>query len=273
MQYIGHTMGVPGRSLAEAAQVFSAIGCSGMEVIMREQHPFAPDIPDEQAAAAAALAADAGVPITTITPYAWDINHADPEVQVAHCNLLSRAINLASITGASYIRVFGGREDAADPSGAAARATESLHAAGEYAALKDKIILIENHPGTIARTGLDTARLLQAVGIASVRALYDPANVMHDTDEDWQATLDAQLDQIEYVHVKDFYYDNAGERHACNVGDGTVPWAEILPQLIEADFDGCLSFEYEKLWNPDDLTDAEEGMAVSIDFIRDLIDN
>ena len=108
MQYIGHTMGVPGRSLNEAAQVFAAIGCTGMEVIMREQHPFPPDITDEQAAAAAAAAVEAGVPIITITPYAWDINHVDPEIQVAHCNLLSRAINLAVITGATYIRAYGG---------------------------------------------------------------------------------------------------------------------------------------------------------------------
>jgi sugar phosphate isomerase/epimerase len=270
MKFIGHTMGTPGRTVTESVAVFAALGLDGVELICQEGSAFNSTVPESEARRLAEFAADAGAPVTTITPYAWDINSADPAVAEAQIGELQRAIDLAEIMGATYVRAYGGREFTDDPEAAVRRTAQALTAAGAYAARRGIVILVENHPGTMVRTGRATRQLVDAVGLDTVRALYDPANVLYDTDEDWETTLDVQTPVIGYVHVKD-YDDRSGKRHACNVGDGVVPWKRILQRLVEAGYDGCLSFEYEKKWYPDDLEDAEVGMKASVEFVKNTL--
>jgi sugar phosphate isomerase/epimerase len=241
MQFIGHTMATPGMGVADAARLFARLGCTGTEVICRQGQPFTPDVSDVAARAAAAGARDAGAPVITVTPYAWDINSPDPALAGAHQALLERMIDVAALMGARYVRAYGGREAAAgqDAEGAFGRAAAALRSAGAHAAGQGILILVENHPGSVTRTGAATRRLVDAVGLAAVRALYDPANVLNDTDEDWRTTLDGQKGIIAYVHAKDFRTDDAGKRRACPVGAGSVPWREILAGLRAAGWDGC----------------------------------
>ena len=209
--------------------------------------------------------------MVTLTPYAWDINSADVDVAAAQIEELKRAVDLAVRMGGRFVRAYGGR--AGEPPEYEAlfqRSAKALKEAGAYADAKGITILVENHPGTATRTGKATAQLVEQVGLAAVRALYDPGNVLHDTDEDWEITLEVQKDLIAYVHVKDFLIRD-GERHACNVGEGIVPWREILPRLVEMGYDGPLCFEYEKKWHPEDLTDAEDGMARSLEFVKGVL--
>ena len=219
----------------------------------------------------AAAARDAGAPVVTLTPYAWDINSADPALAGAQQALLGRMIAVAALMGARFVRAYGGREAAAgqDAEDAFTRAVTALQAAGTHAADSGIVILVENHPGSVTRTGTATRRLVDAVDMAAVRALYDPANVLHDTVEDWRTTLEAQRGMIAYVHAKDYFVDPAGKRRACPVGAGIVPWRAILTALRASGWDGCLSFEYEKLWHPDELPDAAVGIAAGIAFLRE----
>lgn len=270
MKLIGHTMGTPGRSVPEAIAVFAEIGLDGTELICQEGSAFDSRTPESTARRFAALATDAGVPVTALTPYAWDINSADPAVAESQIAELQRAIDLAVVMGAAYVRAYGGREFAQESDAAFRRTAQALTAAGNYADARGIVLLVENHPGTMARTGRDTRRLIDAVGLDAVQALYDPANVLYDTDEDWESTLDLQADVIGYVHVKD-YDDRSGKRRACNVGDGVVPWADILPRLVASGYNGCLSFEYEKKWYPEDLSDAEVGMKASAEFVKTVL--
>ena len=272
MKFVGHTMGTPGRSIEASVDVFADIGLEGIEIVCREGTPFTTEIADSEAARLAEYAASKGVPVTTITPYASDINSEDADVARAQIEELKRAIDLAALMGGKFARAYGGR--AVEPEAyeaALQRSADALKEAGAYAAGKGVTVLIENHTGTVTRTGEATARLVERVGQASVRALYDPANVMHDTDEDWVVTFDVQKDIVAYVHVKD-YLLREGKRHACNVGDGVVPWRAILGRLVEAGYDGCLCFEYEKKWYPEDLTDAEDGMARCFEFVKGVLE-
>lgn len=107
--------------------------------------------------------------------------------------------------------------------------------------------------------------MLDAVGMDCVRALYDPCNVLNDTDEDWLTTLTCQKGAIGYVHCKDYCISN-GKRTACVVGEGVVPWLEIMKYLHGEDF--YISFEYEKRWYPDQIEDAKTGLPKCISYIR-----
>lgn len=271
MYFVGHTMATPGRTVYESIDVFRAIGLDGQELVCRPGTDFDTGIDTARAVRMADYAGYNGLPIVALTPYAWDINHPDPATAAAAGRELLRTMELADLMRARFVRAYGGRPQPTDPAGAFARSVAALRTAGTRAADLGLTLVVENHPGTLTRSGAETRRLLDAVALPSVRALYDPANVLHDTDEPWATTLAAQRDLIAYVHAKDFDVV-AGKRRARPVGAGVVPWRDILAALAGAGYDGPLSFEYEKLWYPDDLAEAEAGLPACRRFVREQLD-
>lgn len=271
MELIGHTMATPGRTARAAIALFAELGFDGAELVCRDGMALLPDTPLAEATELAKFARSRGCPVRTVTPYAWEINSADPAIRRTNMDLLRRACDLAAALGASFVRAYGGKEAKPDDRAASwQRTVMALREVAPYAAERQLTILVENHPGTMTRTGTATRRLIDEVACANVGALYDPANVLDDTDEPWETTLAVQLGAIAYVHVKDFARVD-GARRACCVGDGIVPWPEILPRLKASGFAGCLSFEYEKMWYPDQLPEPEIGLRRSADFIRRLL--
>ena len=270
MIFIGHSMATPGRTVYESIDCFRALGLDGLELICRPGTDFDSAIDNARAVRMADYAGYNGLPVVALTPYAWDINHPDAATADAARRELRRALELADLMRARFVRAYGGREQPADPEGAFARTVDALREAGTEAADRGLVLVVENHPGTLTRTGAATRRLVDAVGLPSVRALYDPANALHDTGEPWQTTLDSQSGIIAYVHAKD-YTVRDGRRHACRVGDGILPWRDILRGLVAAGYAGAISFEYEKMWYPADLEDAETGVAAGLRFTREVL--
>ena len=270
MILVGHTMATPGRTVYESIDCFRAIGLDGMELACRPGTDFDSSIDNARAVRMADYAGYNGLPIVALTPYAWDINHPDPATATAARRELRRAMELADLMRARFVRAYGGREQPADPEGGFARTVDALREAGAQAANRGLTLVVENHPGTMARTGAATRRLVDAVGLPAVRTLYDPANVLHDTREPWQTTLNTQVGTIAYVHAKDFVLRD-GKRHACPVGGGALPWRDILRELLAAGYDGVVSFEYEEMWYPADLEDAETSVAACLRFVRAIL--
>ena len=52
------------------------------------------------------------------------------------------------------------------------------------------------------------------------------------------------------------------------VGEGVIPWPEILRAVKARGYDGWLSLEYERRWHPDDIPDASIGMKRSLEYLR-----
>ena len=262
-------MGIPGCHPYEAIERFAAIGFTGIELVCRDGTQFDSSHDRAQASRTADYAESYGLPVAALTPYAADVNSADPIVARAALKEMRDTIDLAHIMRARFVRAYGGRDLTDDREGGFERAVDALRTIGVHAARFGITVVVENHPGTMTRTGAATRRLIDQIALPTVRALYDPANTLHDTDEPWEETLETQLGTIAYVHVKDFG-DHSGKRRACNVGDGVVPWPTILERLLAAGYDGPLSFEYEKMWYPDDLAEAEDGMAKSMTVVKKM---
>ena len=55
------------------------------------------------------------------------------------------------------------------------------------------------------------------------------------------------------------------------VGEGVLPWPQILKLVREHGYDGWLSMEYERRWHPDDIPDASIGMKKSADYIKSIL--
>ena len=55
------------------------------------------------------------------------------------------------------------------------------------------------------------------------------------------------------------------------VGEGIIPWPEILQEVRKHGYEDWLSLEYERRWHPDDIPDASIGMKKSVEYLRGII--
>lgn len=270
MKFVGHTMGTPGMSVKDAITLYKSIGLDAIEVVSQEGQAFWIDAPE--ALVREVMEASKQLPdgVVTLTPYFWHINSADEKIRQENIDGVERAVALAKRMGAKYVRSYGGVDNAGGTMEENwARAVEALKQIAPVAEANDITVLVENHPGTMTRTGRQTYDMINEVASSHVRALYDPANVLHDTDEPWETTYEVQKDIIAYVHCKDYYMEG-DVRKACPVGTGIVPWDKIMKKL--RDYQGFCAFEYEKRWYPDQLPDAEIGIPQCIAYLKSVME-
>jgi sugar phosphate isomerase/epimerase len=55
------------------------------------------------------------------------------------------------------------------------------------------------------------------------------------------------------------------------VGDGILPWTDILPALKELGYDDVLSLEYEYRWHRQDLEPPAEGFRRGAQAVRRIL--
>jgi len=281
MIIVGHTMGTPEHTVPEALDLFARLGLEGAEVVWQEGYRCGLDPTTDTATLRAVRqhAERAGVPIVALTPYAAAFNDLDPQRRRQAIDAYGRALDAASILGARWLRLYAGRflpgDDLWDDKWASL--VEALQELGDRAQRVGAVICVENHFNTMADTAARTAALVRAVGHPHVRVLYDQPNLGFIGAEPWEEALRVLAGLIAYVHVKDFVFTDPTRPFSARdvshveaearivrsrvVGEGIVPWPQILAALRGLGYDGVLSLEYERRWHPEDLPPAEDGMA------------
>lgn len=285
---IGHTMGTPEWSLPDALKLFSHLGLEGAEVIWQRGYACGldPDIDASKLRDIALYARDLGVPVVALTPYEDRFNSLDDRTREDAISAYTRALAAAERLGCRWIRLYGGRYLTGEGQRDIRwnKLVESLRILGDRARDHGTIICVETHFNTMADTAENTASLIHAVDHAHVRVLYDQANLAFIGAEEWPQAMKRLSGLIAYVHVKDFVFTRTDRQFAASdvshvedearivrsriVGEGILPWRDILRALDEIGYDGCLSLEYERRWHPQDLSPADEGMARSVERIR-----
>jgi len=277
----GHTMGTPDMALEQALAFFARIGCAGSELVCQEGYRcgVTPSLDPAARRRLRDAARGRGVPVVALTPYQTELASFDDALRAAQVEGLIAAVRLAADLGAEVVRAYGSKEvPPADRPRAVERLVQSLRAAGKVAADLGVKIAVENHYGTLTVTAAQTVEVVRAVDMPCVGILYDQANIDTMLGEPWPEALARQRDYIVHVHVKDFEFK--GERRASDpagmvshmdpakrairsrvIGEGVMPWAEILPALAKAGYAGPVSIEYSRRWYPEELPEAEEGIA------------
>lgn len=178
---------------------------------------------------------------------------------------LEGTIRVARRLGAPLVRTFGFRRDqmvglgnpsARLPGGGAIpdeildKIVEGLRAAAETAAAAGLRLGLENVRSCWANSGLNTARILQAVDHPALVAIWDPGNDYVSAPGTYQAGYEAVRPYIAHVHVKDARVvdQTTGLTAWEAVGAGEVDYVGQFAALRRDGFAGTLSLETH--WHP-----------------------
>lgn len=292
IQIAGHTMGTPEYTVTEALKLFHDIGLDGAEIVVQDGYRCAIPQQAEQKEleeirdAARAL----GLKIITLTPYYSKFNDLDPQIREQEIQGVCRVIEYAKFLGAKYIRIYAGNysQTDADPEGKKrAHLVESMRRLGDVAREAGVRLVLENHFNTMTVSAADSISISREIGHPAVGILYDQANLTFTENEPWNQALPLQYEKVYYTHVKDLVFraGNTGftssdvshpkeeERNVVTkiVGEGVIPWPDILQEMKNRGYDGWLSLEYERRWHPQDIPDASIGMKQSAAYLRSCL--
>lgn len=286
----GHTMGTPEYTVCESIELMHKIGADGIEIVVQDD--YRSGIPcdcDEKTLAEVKQCAEKnGIQIVCLTPYNSFFNSLNEEERCREVESIRKVISYCDYLGAKFIRIYGGNLVAGDTERLPerrAKLIESMRELGDSAAEKGVTLVIENHFNTMAVSAKDSAALIRDIAHKAVRILYDQANLTFTENEDYKEAIRIQQKYVSYMHVKDLVFKEGMTFSSSNVahpdesernvftrivGEGIVPWTEILKLVKEQGYNGWLSLEYERRWHPDDIPDASIGMKQSIDYLRSI---
>ncbi|HXC71159.1 MAG TPA: sugar phosphate isomerase/epimerase family protein [Pyrinomonadaceae bacterium] len=264
------TLGCPDWELREIVAAARNWGYDGVELRavggsldLLDLAEFAP----AQLATTRAYFEDAGIEIccvdTSCAFHSADQNERANQVKIA----LGHA-DLAARLGASLIRVFPDRIQA----GAEREETRdwivtSLRDVAER--LPDGVnVALETH-GDFARAEY-AAEIVTLANHPQVKLIWDVANSVAAGDDIQHAARVVQP-YLAHVHLRDAR-PVAGSEHWLPVlaGVGRVSFAEAVAALGELNYDGFVSFEWEKYWHPE-IEAPEVALPDFIDAIRKLV--
>lgn len=176
-------------------------------------------------------AIDAGATITAVSPGIFKGNVMETGQRKREIDVVfPKAIELAKRFGCKTVIAFS--FDGCD--GEPAHRLEVLRAfeqIGELAAAADLVVAFENEPAFWIDRPEETVALLQEIGHPALRLNWDPANLHwsgHPPDAEAFAVLNPLLVNL---HVKDFTPDDE-EVPWRPLGDGIVPWQDLLPVIV-----------------------------------------
>lgn len=286
----GHTMGTPEYTVCEAISLLHRIGADGAEIVV--QDGYKSGIPcraaREELAKIKRCAEDNNIKIIALTPYNSYFDSLDEKLRQSEIDGIKEVIDYCDYMGAKYIRVYGGNRAADDNNMIPQRRhklIESMRTLGDAAKEAGVTLVIENHFNTMSVSAKESADLIRDIDHPAVRILYDQANLTFTEKEDYQQAVGLQQEYVEYMHVKDLVFKEGvrfrsgavshpdeSERNVYTriVGEGIIPWRDILTLVHQRGYNGWLSLEYERRWHPDDIPDASAGMKKSIEYLRGL---
>ena len=123
----------------------------------------------------------------------------------------------------------------------ALRGLEAICARGEQLGVA---IGLEPCWGTLAHDASTAERVLAAVPVSIT---FDPSHFVLSHD-DVPGLVRRWGERIVNVHLKDAF-GRPGEEgedfHFCLLGEGRVPWAELMAALDEVDYEGAMAVEFE----------------------------
>ena len=158
-----------------------------------------------------------------------------------HLASFSRALHVAALLGAPYVRIFSFFiPEGDDPSVHREEVLERMGRLASAARPFEVTLLHENEKHIYGDVPARCVDILESVGAPNLRAAWDPANFVQCGVRPFSEGYEVLRAYIEYVHVKDAVMAT-GEIVPAGEGDGE--WRETLAAMQESGFDGYFSLE------------------------------
>ncbi|MFH0991700.1 MAG: sugar phosphate isomerase/epimerase family protein [bacterium] len=152
------------------------------------------------------------------------------ELEAELTQTLPQTFTMAKFLGASMVIVFGFQREQGEPDSNFNKAVRLLRRAAQQAEQEGFTLLVENEPGFWCDSGVNTAKLIQAVGSKAFRANWDPCNGFGTSEQPYPDGYEALKPYIGNVHVKDTL---KGSLIQCvPVGEGAIDWKGQIQALI-----------------------------------------
>ncbi|MCL2363743.1 MAG: sugar phosphate isomerase/epimerase [Defluviitaleaceae bacterium] len=251
------TLGCPDWDITQVAQNAAAYGFDGVELRIRDDRHVDPALTKNERAHIKDMFAARGVDIPIISGYTTFYGSDPTRLKENEDKLIINA-ELAADLGVKYVRTFIGELGAFTEVGA-----QYLHAAGNRAAALGVTVLVEIHD--VINSGKKAAELIDMVNSPGVAILWDIHHSLRD-GESPQDTWRHVGAHIRHVHIK----DADAAHNLCLMGEGVLPVPAIIKLLAEKNFDGFLSFEWEKMWVPS-LPNPEIALPHYLAYMRELV--
>ena len=246
------TLACPDWSLAEILRAATAYGYDGVElrVVSRQLDLWnLAEFKPHSLAATRSVIADHGLVIPSMGSSAC-FHSPDAKERDRNLDLAVRMAEIAAGIGSPSIRVFGDHiQPGSDRKQTAAWIADSLqHLAGRLKSSGVQVWL-ETH-GDFA-SAADVSEVFERLNdVPEIGIIWDPANAFDKSGE--EPLIPPPLSQrICHAHLKDLVHDSQGRTSYVLTGEGQFPVNTMLASLEAIDFDGFVSFEWEKHWHPE----------------------
>jgi sugar phosphate isomerase/epimerase len=263
------TLGCPGWSLAEAVGAAKRYGFDGVEVrgIGRDLDiRTSPDFSGEGIARSRTLFEDAGLEIVGLDSSAR-LSSTEAETIGASLREAEEYITLAGVLGAPLVRVFGGRvPEGVSPADSIRRLADRLSGLGDFARERSVCVAIETHDDFL--TGKVLSEVMRRTAHDSVGVIWDVSNCFW-TGEPVEEAAALLAPYLQHVHIKDSVLDG-GKANLTFIGEGDVPIRAVLGILSGLGYEGYLSYEWEKVWQPN-LPEADEAFPQYVEMMMEYL--
>ena len=125
--------------------------------------------------------------------------------------------------------------------------------------------LLQNH--RLNSTAHQAIEIIQKVSDDRMGMIFSPDHCFI-VNEETKSIFEFILKYTKQLYFADYINENGSYKHMLP-GTGSVPLAEIYNEFLKINFDGWISFKWEKIWH-NDIESAKTALPVFIDFMAGL---
>lgn len=259
------SLGCPAWSLEQVVENAAKMGFDGVELRGIAGEHIGPRESADERQRIKRIFADAGVAIAAIMGYSR-FTDASSKAREEHLAIAECFIEVAADVGCPTLRVFGGEFGDANREQAIAMVIDGLRRLTPLAEKAGVRLALETHDDWCK--GENLRAVIDGVGSDALGACWDVANAFFV--EPLDQTFAAIGDRIVHVHFKDAVRGPDGKNKSVLPGTGQVDMQRALELLHAGGYDGWLSFEWEKKWEPD-LDEPETSFPHYLRHARSLM--
>jgi sugar phosphate isomerase/epimerase len=204
------------------------------------------------------IANDNGVKVLMLNS-STQLHHREPKVRKQQLDDAKWYIDLAEKLETPFIRVFPDKLLGEHPLEPILTGLQTLN---DYAKDSGVEVLLDAHGDLV-----DSRQLLSVLKTTGNRLIWDQFNMYKKTREATNTMVKTLQSKIAVAQYKDGLIEADGTFHYTLPGKGQFPIKPVLKALKRINFNGYLSFEWEKRWHPE-LANPDIALPAFVNYVK-----